>query len=250
MRVTPRFGRFLIILVIVAVIVVTVFFIIPSLQNKQNKEEHFLESMKTPDPADDLDVSAVDLSGKKMIVDAGHGGDDVGCIGAYSGRYEKEVNLEIAKKLQSLLSEAGVTVIMTRETDEAIAPTKEEDMAKREQIILDSNADMFISIHQNEFQSETATGPQVFYAYQGTVGKKLAVSVQEMLNHELQVTEPRMALDVPYQLLKPGSQPSCTVECGFFSNPEEEKKLQTDEYQQQIAQAIADGIKLYVKRYG
>lgn len=194
-----------------------------------------------------LDVAEISLQGKKIIVDAGHGGPDCGCTGV-SGRLEKEVNLEIAQCLQKRLEEEGVTVIMTRETDDAIAPTKEEDMAKRAKIIETSRADAFISIHQNEFQDSTVAGPQVFYAYQGTPGKKLACAVQDMLNEVLQPEVPRMALDVPYDLLQPGGQPSCTVECGFFSNPEEEALLQTAEYQDKLADCITDGIKLYYQR--
>lgn len=198
----------------------------------------------------DLNVAGVSLAGKRIIVDAGHGGSDAGCTGV-DGRLEKEVNLEIAERLKSALEAEGVEVIMTRETDDAIAPTKEEDMAERVRIIETSNADAFVSIHQNEYEGDdarTMTGPQVFYAYQGTKGKKLAVAIQDMLNGTLEVDSPRMALDVPYDLLKPGTQPSCTVECGFFSNPEEEQLLQTEEYQEQLAGIITDGIKLYFKR--
>lgn len=208
------------------------------------------QASPTPEPTIDLNVDGVSLAGKRIIVDAGHGGSDAGCTGV-DGRLEKEVNLEIAQQLKAALEAEGVEVIMTRETDDALAPTKQEDMDARVQIIEQSNADAFISIHQNEYEgddAESMSGPQVFYAYQGTKGKKLAVAVQDMLNGTLEVDSPRMALDVPYDVLKPGTQPSCTVECGFFSNPEEEALLQTTQYQGQLAQIITDGIKLYFKR--
>ena len=197
-------------------------------------------------------LAEVDISGKTVIVDAGHGGDDVGCIGATSGRYEKEVNLEIAKRLQALLSQNGAVVIMTRTDDDMIAEDKEADMQERERIIRESGADLFISIHQNEFENETAAGPQVFYVEQGSEGKKLATAIQQTMNIELDIPEDtaRMALPVAYRLLKVGAQPSCTVECGFFSNPEEEALLQTAAYQNRVAQAILDGVRLYVKQYG
>lgn len=204
----------------------------------------------TPEPTIDLNVEGVSLAGKRIIVDAGHGGSDAGCTGV-DGRLEKEVNLEIAMRLKAALEAEGVEVIMTRETDDALAPTKQEDMDTRIRIIEQSNADAFISIHQNEYEGEDAesmSGPQVFYAYQGTKGKKLAVAIQDMLNGTLEVDSPRMALDVPYDVLKPGTQPSCTVECGFFSNPEEETRLQTPDYQEELARIITDGIKLYFKR--
>ncbi len=199
--------------------------------------------------AEDMDVSGVDIAGKKIIIDAGHGGDDPGSIVAASGKTEKEINLEIAQKLQAILEEGGADVIMTRETDAALGPTKEEDFVAREKIIATSNADMFVSIHQNEYENAEANGPQTFFVAQGSVGKRLAVAIMDMLNYELAIDTPRMAIPAAYRILKTGSQPSCTVECGFLSNPEEGAALQTDEYQQEMAQAIADGIKLYVKRF-
>ena len=203
---------------------------------------------REPTEAELMDVSGISLSGKKIIIDAGHGGFDAGCTGV-DGRLEKEVNLEIAQRLQAKLQAEGVETIMTRTTDDALAPSKEEDMNLRKQIITDSNADAFVSIHQNMFEEDPSkTGPQVFYAYHGTAGKDLALAVQAMLNYSLEIAEPRMALDVPYDVLIPGSQPSCTVECGFFSNAEEEAKLQTEEYQNELVEAIVNGIKLYYKR--
>lgn len=197
-----------------------------------------------------MDVSGISLTGRKVIIDAGHGGFDAGCTGV-DGRLEKEVNLEIAQRVQQKLADEGALTIMTRTTDDALAASKEEDMDLRKRIITDSNADAFVSIHQNMYEEDPSkTGPQVFFAYHGTAGKTLALAVQDMLNYKLQIAEPRMALDVAYDVLIPGSQPSCTVECGFFSNPEEEAKLQTPEYQDELADGIVDGIKLYYKRTG
>jgi len=252
LRMTPRFRLLLILAVCTAAILIAVFVIYPNTHAVPEGQKVEAPPPQETSTAPELeDVSDVDLAGKLVIVDAGHGGDDIGCIGVSTGRYEKEVNLEIAQKLQTLLEENGAQVIMTRETDDAIAPTKEEDMAKREQIIRDANADMFLSIHQNEYDDDSATGPQVFFVAQGSVGKRLAVAVQDMLNDRLDIAEDerRMALPAAYQVLKPGSQPSCTVECGFFSNPEEEALLQDDAYQQKLAEAILDGIRLYVKRF-
>lgn len=230
----------------VAAVLIFMFAIYPQITGLPVEEE----KKETQEAAEELeDISGVTLDGLKIIVDAGHGGDDIGCIGVNTGRYEKEVNLEIAKKLEALLTANGAHVVMTRETDNAIAPTKEEDMQARENIILTEQADMFISIHQNEFTNEEASGPQLFFVEQGSVGKRLAVAIQEMMNNRLGIEEGRMALPQAYRLLKPGAQPSCIVECGFFSNPEEEKLLQDDAYQQKLADAITDGVKLYVKRF-
>lgn len=187
----------------------------------------------------------------KVIVDAGHGGADMGTTGVSTGRLEKEVNLEIAKKLQTVLEEKGYIVIMTRETDDMIAPSKEEDMHKRESIIRDSHADIFVSVHQNFFEGGSgAKGPQVFYRDRAAKGYELAQYVQDALNQQLGIKNPRDVNAGDYQLLRPGDQASVIVECGFFSNPEEEQKLQKDDYQQSIANAVGDGIEQYLAKKG
>ncbi|MGI6154074.1 MAG: N-acetylmuramoyl-L-alanine amidase family protein [Christensenellaceae bacterium] len=194
-------------------------------------------------------AETVELTGLKAVIDAGHGGFDNGTVGVSTGRLEKEVNLEIAKRLQAAMANEGMNVVMTRETGDAIAPSKDEDMDKRVNIILEEAPDMFISIHQNSAENAEATGPQVFYLMDGSEGKKLAVAIQQSLNDQLEIESPRIALAGDYTLLKPGAQPSCIVECGFFSNAEEEKLLQTPEYQEKIVAAIIDGVKLYVMEH-
>lgn len=194
--------------------------------------------------------SNVSLAGLKVVIDAGHGGSDNGTVGVSTGRVEKEVNLEIARRLQAMLEQEGMTVVMTRQTDDAIAPTKDEDMQRRQDIIIEEQPDMFLSIHQNFFEgSEEAYGPQVFYYAEGTEGKKLALALQDAMNEWLEIADPRIALAAKYTVLGPGTQPSCTVECGFFSNPEEEKKLQNAQYQDRVAAAITEGLKRYVAEY-
>lgn len=184
----------------------------------------------------------------KVIVDAGHGGKDAGTTGISTGRLEKEVNLEIANKLKAVLEAKGYTVIMTRETDDMIAPTKEEDMHKRESIIRDSGADVFVSVHQNFYDKGSgAKGPQVFYHDRGAKGYALAQIIQDQLNNQLEIKNPRDVNSGDYQLLRPGDQASVIVECGFFSNPEEEQKLQKDDYQQSIAEAVGAGIAQYIE---
>ncbi len=199
------------------------------------------------------DLAAVSLEGLRIVVDPGHGDTDVGTIGVSTGRYEKEVNLEIALKLKSALEKEGVTVVMTRETDDPIAAAeetditkrKEADMQKREQIITDAQADMYVGVHQNSFEDENACGPQIFYHTDSSMGEMLARCIQTVMNEQLQPKEPRKPNCGRYRLLKPGKQPSVTVECGFFTNPEEEKKLQDASYQEQVVAGIVDGIKYF-----
>ncbi len=199
------------------------------------------------------DYSSVRLKGMKIVIDPGHGDTDVGTIGVSTGRYEKEVNLEIGMKLKNALEQEGVAVVMTRESDEPIAAANETDIAKRkeadmqtrERIITNTQADMYIGVHQNSFENEDASGPQIFYHTDSNTGEKLARCIQQAMNDGLEVREPRKVNSGRYRLLKPGSQPSVTVECGFFTNPDEEKKLQESGYQDQIVASVIDGIKFF-----
>lgn len=206
----------------------------------------------------ETDFRKVSLEGMKVVVDPGHGDTDVGTIGVSTGRYEKEVNLEIALKLKEALEGEGVAVVMTRESDEPIAAAgeadiakrKEADMQRREQIIVDAKADMYVGVHQNSFESADACGPQIFYYTDSVAGKQLAQAIQKVMNEALEIEQPRKANFGRYRLLKPGGQPSVTVECGFFTNPEEEEKLQTEAYQDKVVAAVVDGIKYYEAEYG
>lgn len=201
------------------------------------------------------DIVQTDDARVRVIIDPGHGDTDVGTKGVSTGRLEKEVNLEIAQKLKEILRNEGYEIIMTRDSDEPIAAADEPsaqkrktaDMEKRETIIKEANADVFVSIHQNFYdKGSSARGPQVFYHDDAAKGYGLAQNVQATLNEMLTVDKPREVCAGDYQLLRPGDQASVIVECGFFSNPEEEKKLQEDDYQQRIAQAVAQGIKEYL----
>ena len=112
-----------------------------------------------------------------IVVDAGHGGDDPGKIGI-NDALEKDINLQIALKLQKILEQNNIKVVMTRNTDaglysEGATNKKAEDMQKRCKIIEDSNALFTVSIHQNSYTSPEIQGAQVFYYGQSENGKKL-----------------------------------------------------------------------------
>lgn len=247
-------GRFFLFLTIALLIIVSIFLLYRAFPFEISKAAEG-EMAPAGENTQSLKQIIPAAGGIKVIVDPGHGDTDVGTKGVSTGRLEKEVNLEIALKLKTVLENKGYTVIMTRESDEPIAAANEPDakvrkaadMAKREEIIRTSNADVFVSVHQNFFdQGSGATGPQVFYRDREAPGYKLAQYVQSALNEQLGIVNPRDVNSGDYQLLRPGTQASIIVECGFFSNPEEEQKLQKDDYQQSIAQAVGSGIEAYL----
>ena len=201
-----------------------------------------------------ISVSATPVSGKVIVIDAGHGSPDGGATG-YSGASEKDINLIIAKKTGDFLNKCGAQVIYTRESDNAIsdnlndtvAKIKSSDMKKRVYIRDSSNADIFISIHMNIFSDKRYKGAQVFYTA-SSENKELAESIQYSLRNILDKTNKREVIDAGRSIfvLNDSIIPSALIECGFISNPEEEKKLLSDSYQNKIAYAIGSGIIKYL----
>ena len=184
------------------------------------------------------------LAGKLIVLDAGHGGFDMGATGV-SGIPEDELNLKVAQYLKAELEKSGAKIIMTREDENAIAETKDEDMAKRRQIIQQSGSDIVISIHMNAETQDTFSGPVVLFMPGSIKGEKLAKSIQESLLTELKPETQNSARAEELFITESGMQPSVLVECGFISNPDEEALLKSDHYQQKIALAITDGCRNY-----
>ena len=184
---------------------------------------------------------------RTIVIDAGHGGDDPGKIGI-GGALEKDINLEISKKLQKCLEKEGIRVVMTRKDGDSLAEPgaanqKQSDMRKRCDIIEKEDPVFTVSIHQNSYPQESVHGPQVFYYTQSEPGRLLAGCIQDALNTDLQVDRPReIKANNTYYLLKRSKSPTVIVECGFLSNRAEEAKLATEEYQDRVAQAVYRGI--------
>ena len=190
------------------------------------------------------------VSGKTIVIDAGHGKSDEGAQSS-TGTTEAETNLKIALKLQNLLEQSGTTVILTRSDENAIydidAKTlkqkKISDIHNRVKIGNESSADLFVSIHLNKIPQQQYDGWQTFYKEGSEEGKKLAISIQNSLNDAIQKENNRVAktIDNVY-IIKHVEIPITIVECGFLSNPEEEKQLLEDEYQNRLAWGIYNGI--------
>lgn len=190
------------------------------------------------------------VSGKTIVIDAGHGKPDEGAESS-NGTTEAETNLKIALKLQNLLEQSGSSVVLTRSDENAIydidAKTlkqkKISDIHNRVKIGNESSADIFVSIHLNKIPQQQYDGWQTFYKDGNEQGKKLAEKIQSNLNDAIQKENKRVAktIDNVY-IIKHVEIPTTIVECGFLSNPEEEKLLLEDEYQNKLAWGIYNGI--------
>lgn len=186
-----------------------------------------------------------------VVIDAGHGGKDPGKVGV-NGALEKEINLQIALRLKSLLEQNDVAVVLTREEDkdlasEQAASRKNEDLRARAALIAAAEPVVMVSIHQNSYPEEEVDGAQVFYYAGSDSGKMLGSIIQNSLKSEIDDGNHRVAkANKEYYLLKKAACPAVIIECGFLSNPSEAALLATEEYQEKLAFAVHLGIMEYI----
>lgn len=169
-----------------------------------------------------------------VAIDIGHGGNDPGKVGI-DGSLEKDINLQIAKRLKAYLESSDVEVVMTRDDDTGLynasdSNKKMADMRKRCEIINEATPDLVISIHQNSYHQEAISGGQVFYYKSSEKGKQLAEIIQKRFDYVLGEDNRRAAkANDNYYLLLHVKQPIVIVECGFLSNWNESAKLNSEE---------------------
>lgn len=195
---------------------------------------------------------------KTILLDPGHGGEDPGAVSDYSGIKEKDVNLSVALKVRELLQKDGFKVLMTREEDilvydpetRNIVQKRKQDLLRRKKMMDEAGADIVVSIHLNKFPETQYYGAQTFFPPGSAESQKLASSIQKSLREMVDPNNKRVSLvkKEPIIILRDYKTNTAIVECGFLSNPEEEKRLGSREYQDKIAEAIKEGIKNYFKQ--
>ena len=173
-----------------------------------------------------------------VIIDPGHGGKDSGAIGI-GGVLEKDVILPISKRITEVLERNGIQVIMTRDSDYFVTLPGRVTMAER------ANADVFVSIHAN---SAGANRPEVsgLETYHYDSGLRLAQIVHSKILQSLNVRD-RKVRKARFYVLRKTSMPAILVETGFLTGRDDVAKLRTSAYQNQMADAIAQGILQYLK---
>ncbi len=186
-----------------------------------------------------------------IVIDAGHGGRDGGTSGTITGITESELNLKYANTLKNLCEDFGIGVIMTRTDmnglyDESASNKKKSEMEKRKNIINSSGADLMISIHMNSFPLSSCNGAQIFYGKGDEQGFNLAKCIQTSVCEVFDNARDYVTVG-DYFVLNYSSIPATLIECGFLSNPEEEKKLQDDDYCNLFCYSILVGILKYFK---
>ena len=158
---------------------------------------------------------------------------------------EKDINLQIAQKVKTHLEKNGIQVIMTRE-DDVMEDTKLEDMKKRVALINEIKPAITVSIHQNSYSDASVKGAQVFYYAGSEVSKGAASLMQEEMRKVDTENTRQIKSNSDFYMLKKTEVPTIIVECGFLSNPGEAEKLTSEEYQEEMAQAICNGIMVWL----
>ena len=192
------------------------------------------------------------LREKCVIVDAGHGGVDGGATSC-TGVLESMINLEIALRLDDLLHLLGVKTRMIRTTDcsvytkgDTIAAKKVSDLKERVRISNETPNALLVSIHQNYFPQAQYHGAQVFYnAVQGS--EILAKQMQLALKNTVNPTSKRQVKRaIGIYLMEKVDCPGILIECGFLSNPQEEAKLRSSQYQMKLCCVMASCISTHL----
>lgn len=189
------------------------------------------------------------LLGKIIYLDPGHGGLDPGAM--YGGIKEKDINLEISKKVEEKLSELGAIVYMTRYGDYDLSVNntinrKRSDLSRRSNIINKSDCDLFLSIHLNAEETNSYRGAQAFYADKNEKNIEIAKIFQEEFKKSLNSTR-KYKKDNTLYLQKRLKVPGILLEVGFLSNSNERYLLKQETYQDKIATSITNATIKYLK---
>ncbi len=188
-----------------------------------------------------LAKSEIQSENNLIVLDAGHGGFDPGAVG--KNLQEKEVNLKIVDRLESILKSHGFKVKLTRKDDTFISLNRRVKMANND------GARLFISIHNNSSSKSTSEGTETFIAPNKTGDSLLlAENIQKQLIDKLGLVNRGVKKEHLY-VIKYTEMPAVLVEVAFLSNPAEEKLLLKDSFLTEAAVAISQGIFDYFEKF-
>ncbi len=187
------------------------------------------------------------LRGRTIVIDPGHGGSDTGAIGI-GGLREKDITLEVSKKVKDILENSGVTVVMTREDDRDVyGPTATDSQELQARVDYGSytpNVDVFLSIHCNAFTSSSSNGTETYYYPKTWLDGLLAQNLQEgMVLHGDR--RDRGVHEARFYVCRHSSMPAALVELAFITNYVEGNLLADEDFQNEMAQGIAEGLANY-----
>lgn len=176
------------------------------------------------------------IANAKIVLDPGHGGSDPGAVVDFSNLHEADHTLSTALLVKQELEAMGATVVMTRSTDTSVSLAERAGLSNREQ------ADAFISLHFDSAESSNVSGTTAYFF--SPISQNLALTVNKYIAQRLPITSQGTRFQ-NYMMLRENHQPSMLLELGYLNSPKDNKLIESKEYQQQIAHAIADALKEY-----
>ncbi len=235
--VSPKTGLFLL---IIFVLLMVIMFAFSALFSSEGFSDAFIQQ-------NSLEIVEPKKSEKlTIVIDAGHGGEDPGAVA--NGVSEKDINLNMAKKLEKLFSVGDYDVVLTRTEDVLLYNSGEEgkkkqyDLKNRVEIARSYDNVIFVSIHMNKFYLNSCKGGQVFYADNNesiSLAEKIQDSIKFLQKDNKRV--PKNGASTVY-LLEKLDCPAVLIECGFLSNEEDATSLLSEEYTDELAVLIYKGI--------
>ena len=194
-------------------------------------------------------VNSMNLLGKVIILDSGHGGVDAGATG--NQIIEKDLNLILTRKLEKELVSRGATVYLTREDDKDLSTTtinrKRSDLYNRAKYINKISPNMYISIHLNSVTNSSWRGLQVFYTTKNEENKLIAETITNHLKESISNVR-EIKKDNTYYMYKHITSPGVLIEAGFISNPNDSYLLRNKEYQDKLISSNSDSIEIYFQK--
>lgn len=183
------------------------------------------------------------LRNKVVVLDPGHGGTDPGAVGLNKTQ-EKTITLAVALQAKTLLEKSGAKVVMTRQDDRDVfgpSSSASDELKARTTIANNIKADAFISVHINAFSGRSAGGTSTYFYQKTPYDAMLAQNLQTSLLRAGGLQD-RGVNSANFYVIKRTFMPAALLELAFISNPDEEKLMNTPQWQQRMAQAIVQGL--------
>ena len=254
--------RFVAVLLVVLLAVTAVFVVLGKSEGHDKDDDEIVAATPTatPTPTPTPTLPPVEVpAGKSMlpvlvVIDAGHGGGDGGTVSPYvEGFYEKDITLYMAEKVVELLNEQGIDAILTRDGDYRFSESNREDLITRANIANENSASLFVSIHVNAYDlkykgAASVNGMEVYYLekeemYSEFTDERFAQIIGDEITKANGIKFNGVKQN-NYSVLRNTEMPAILIETAYITNKEDHARLASQEFKDQTAQGIADGIAL------
>lgn len=205
---------------------------------KKTEKPKYVQTPIVLNPDMTISSAKKDTSKQSIVIDAGHGGSDCGAIGG--GKMEKDITLDVAKRVETLLIQKGYDVKMTRDDDSTVSLQERVDISEN------YAPDIFVSIHVNSSVKPEISGVETHYYHQESLS--LAQTVHSSLASSV-LSPNRGLFKSKFYVINHTTAPAILIEIGFISNTDERAQLVGEKRKQDTAKSIADGIQKYLQQH-